>query len=395
MKQTGLFRLWYIAYDYAGNFYRWGYATSPDGIAWTKPNLGVERYAERARHEPAPARPASGKRHAFDRPRSATGNAGRSSLPGRALHVRRRIRLLLAGRHRLEGASVEPVVVRSFGHHSRHVGRAAQSLHAYYKLWELAGTEITAAGEEKPFLAYMPTFTQHKAPGRQGVVRGSGHSFQAERRGRGEERKVRACAPSTRGKTTAAALRCPARGPPSACRHGRESDDGIHWTNEQVVLRADDEGSAHGEHSISCSSFRTAATTSAFSRCTMKAAISAFNWPAAQTVSSGIDPRANRGSTSGRRARSIAAWFWARPTRSSASEKCGSPTAVFRFVTTRRKPIGKSAIGLATMRLDGFAAWEAGDETGELVTQPFRCNGDRLFVNADAHNGSISRGSAR
>ena len=41
---TGLFRLWYIAYDYAGNHYRWGYATSPDGVAWTKPALGVERF---------------------------------------------------------------------------------------------------------------------------------------------------------------------------------------------------------------------------------------------------------------------------------------------------------------------------------------------------------------
>src|SRR4051794_15237746 len=26
-ETTGLFRLWYIAYDFAGNFYRWGYAT--------------------------------------------------------------------------------------------------------------------------------------------------------------------------------------------------------------------------------------------------------------------------------------------------------------------------------------------------------------------------------
>ena len=50
----------------------------------------------------------------------------------------------------------------------------------------------------------------------------------------------------------------------------------------------------------------------------------------------------------------------------------------------------ESAIGMATMRLDGFAAWEAGNESGELVTQPFRCNGDRLFVNADAKNGSVA-----
>src|SRR5688500_10343071 len=43
-EKTGVFRLWYIAYDFAGNFYRWGYATSPEGLTWTKPNLGLEQY---------------------------------------------------------------------------------------------------------------------------------------------------------------------------------------------------------------------------------------------------------------------------------------------------------------------------------------------------------------
>jgi hypothetical protein len=50
-----------------------------------------------------------------------------------------------------------------------------------------------------------------------------------------------------------------------------------------------------------------------------------------------------------------------------------------------------SAIGLAVTRLDGYASWRAsGAEAGELVTQPFRCNGDRLFVNADASRGSVT-----
>src|SRR5688572_3678066 len=47
----------------------------------------------------------------------------------------------------------------------------------------------------------------------------------------------------------------------------------------------------------------------------------------------------------------------------------------------------QSAIGLATMRLDGFSSWRAGAQAGELVTQPFGCDGDRLFVNADASRG--------
>src|SRR5688572_7850221 len=45
-EKTRDFRLWYIAYDFKGNFYRWGLATSKDGLAWTKPNLGVERFGD-------------------------------------------------------------------------------------------------------------------------------------------------------------------------------------------------------------------------------------------------------------------------------------------------------------------------------------------------------------
>jgi hypothetical protein len=49
---------------------------------------------------------------------------------------------------------------------------------------------------------------------------------------------------------------------------------------------------------------------------------------------------------------------------------------------------------MATTRLDGFAAWEAGAEPGLLVTRPFRCSGHRLSVNvapqAAPQNGSLS-----
>ena len=40
-EKTGELRLWYIAYDFAGNYYRWGVATSRDGINWVKPDLGL------------------------------------------------------------------------------------------------------------------------------------------------------------------------------------------------------------------------------------------------------------------------------------------------------------------------------------------------------------------
>jgi hypothetical protein len=45
-EKTGELRMWYIAYDYAGNFYRWGYATSKDALHWTKPDLGVEKFGD-------------------------------------------------------------------------------------------------------------------------------------------------------------------------------------------------------------------------------------------------------------------------------------------------------------------------------------------------------------
>lgn len=41
------------------------------------------------------------------------------------------------------------------------------------------------------------------------------------------------------------------------------------------------------------------------------------------------------------------------------------------------------------MRLDGFSSWHAREEAGELITQKFRCDGDRIFVNADASRGSM------
>ena len=47
------------------------------------------------------------------------------------------------------------------------------------------------------------------------------------------------------------------------------------------------------------------------------------------------------------------------------------------------------AIGLATLRLDGFICLEANDEPGVVVTRPFRLEGDKLEVNVDAHDGRV------
>jgi hypothetical protein len=44
---------------------------------------------------------------------------------------------------------------------------------------------------------------------------------------------------------------------------------------------------------------------------------------------------------------------------------------------------------LATLRRDGFVSLDAGREPGELVTLPFRCEGNRLLLNFDSTNGEL------
>jgi hypothetical protein len=48
------------------------------------------------------------------------------------------------------------------------------------------------------------------------------------------------------------------------------------------------------------------------------------------------------------------------------------------------------AIGLATLRLDGFVALSAGDKEGVVMTRPFKLAGDGLLVNLDASQGEAA-----
>ena len=50
----------------------------------------------------------------------------------------------------------------------------------------------------------------------------------------------------------------------------------------------------------------------------------------------------------------------------------------------------KHAIGLATLRLDGFVGLSAGENEGTVVTKPFKLDGNKLLVNVDAHGGEVS-----
>src|SRR5207244_3324861 len=50
---------------------------------------------------------------------------------------------------------------------------------------------------------------------------------------------------------------------------------------------------------------------------------------------------------------------------------------------------GVCATGLATLRRDGFASLDGGDEEGTLTTRPVTFGGSRLFVNAAAKDGRL------
>ena len=62
-----------------------------------------------------------------------------------------------------------------------------------------------------------------------------------------------------------------------------------------------------------------------------------------------------------------------------------SPCAIEYGLTGRSGPIC-----LAKLRLDGFVSVDAGEEMGALVTQPFRCDGGSLQINAQARGGSVA-----
>jgi hypothetical protein len=50
---------------------------------------------------------------------------------------------------------------------------------------------------------------------------------------------------------------------------------------------------------------------------------------------------------------------------------------------------GTAAIGMATLRRDGFVSIEPEGKSGSLLTKPFRLEGDRLVLNADAGSGKV------
>jgi hypothetical protein len=165
-----------------------------------------------------------------------------------------------------------------------------------------------------------------------------------------------------------------------------ESEDGIHWTHEQVVLRADEKDPPtaniqylfvmqYGGYYLG---FLTLHDERGLFSIELAWSEDGLRW-----------------------SRTRQPWLEHGPKDAFDAGMVLGPTDPVFFESEMVFPYGgfpithdsprqdwEAAIGLAMMRLDGFSAWRA-DKFGVLVTQPFVCEGDDLFVNADEINGSI------
>jgi hypothetical protein len=389
-EKTGELRLWYIAYDYAGNFYRWGLATSKDAVTWTKPNLGVERFngAPATNLLPLGAHPEKGTRSIARDPRPET-PPERRYLGVRFTYDGEFVSFSPDGIHWQEHASSPSWFVPSDIIHVMWDERRGRFT-AYYKVWELAGTEITAGGTERPFVAHMPTFTDTKLSDDKTAFEGPVIYFKPI--GAAEVKKetfvLRA---GNQGKDDGGGTSLSGAWTAKRVQAWAESDDGIHWRNEQVVLRADHNDPPtsniqymfvmqHGGYYLG---FLTMHDEAGHFRIQLAHSADGLRWHRPSRVpwlDIGPDGAFDTGMVLG----PADPILWQR--------EMWFPYGGFPIRHDSPRQDWQSAIGLATMRLDGFAAWRAGLQAGELITQPFRCDGDRLLVNADASRGSVAVG---
>ena len=388
-EKNGELRLWYITYDYADNFYRWGYASSEDGLHWTKPDLGLEKYAGGPAKNllPLGPHPEKGTRSIVRDPRPDT-HSERRYLGVRFTYDGEFISFSPDGIHWVEHSSnplwhVPSDIIHVMWDEQRNC------FTAYFKMWEVSGTlaQKNSPADKKTFLAYMSTYDMTNNSGTT--------SFEG---------------PMTHFKTNGAALVTKTNFVLRAENQGKDdgggnslsgawaakrvqawaqSDDGIHWKNEQLVLRADKQDPTtsnvqfmfvmqRGGYYLG---FLTMHDEAGHFRIQLAWSRDGLRWsrPWRQPwLDVGAGNAFDRGMVLG----PADPIFWER--------EMWFPYGGFPILHDTKETTWESAIGMATIRLDGFAAWEAGTDEGELVTQPFRCNGDRLFVNAEAQNGSVT-----
>jgi hypothetical protein len=387
---TRQFGLWYITYDYNGNMYRWGYATSRDGLAWNKPDLGGGQRVggELARNLlPLGPHPEKGARTIARDPRANT------PPERRYLGIRFTYDGVLAsfspdGLRWTESPHNPVWHVPSDIIHLMFDDRR-QKFVAYFKLWEVAGTEINPSGEEKPFVAYMPTFKPTEMPEtKRAKFEGPVVHFHPNAAATVAQQTF-ILRSDKQGKDDGGGSSLSGAWTGKRVQTWAESDDGVHWTKEQLVMRADDKDPPtaniqylfviqHGGYYLG---FATLHDESGEFRIQLAHSPDGVKWKRPWRTP----------------------WLDTGPAGAFDSNMVLGPGDPIVWEREMWFPYGgfpiphdstdqnwEAAIGMATTRLDGFAAWRsagAADAAGELVTRPFKCDGDRLFVNADARDG--------
>lgn len=386
---TGEYRLWYAAFRHKDNHYRWGYATSRDGLHWEKPPLHLETFG---------GQPARNMLAAGPHPDKALRCLERDPRPDCPPEQRyRAIRFTYDG----EYASFSPDGIHWTEYPDNPVWRAPsdiihtmwdpnrQTFVAYFKLWDVHGYQPDPADPTRqvPFQSYMVYYHSKTEAGlthfkgRRVILKPGGGAETMEN----YEFTLLAQdqlfddggGGMLRGAWTSKRVICWAF-----------SDDFIHWQGERPVIAADelDHPSANIQYMF------------------------VFWWGGYYVGV--LTMHDETGEFNQQVAFSRDGLTWRRPWRGNfngvgppGAWDCGmvlGPVDPIVLDTELRVYYGgfdiihhspaktfNSAIGFGTLRRDGFAAWVADETTGVLTTQPMTCLGDALQVNVDAAFGQV------
>ncbi|MEP6663546.1 MAG: hypothetical protein ABJC04_07760 [Verrucomicrobiota bacterium] len=388
-EKTGQLRLWYVGHRPPIE-YAMGYATSFDGLKWTKPDLAVCRVGDKsALNCIVPDRNADG-----------TGSFVRDPRPETPSH-RRYMGVKFTYDGECASFSADGIVWRNYA--SNPVWRVpADAIHlmwderrqkfvGFYKVWELIGKEVKPGGpaEGVPFIAHMPTFTPKDLGNGTAEFEGPRITFRAPESATVETQKF-ILRSGKQGADDGGGVSLSGEWNAKRVQAFAESNDGIHWSNEQVILRADEKDPPTANIQIMFVipyggyylGFLTLHDEAGYFRIHLAWSADGLKWQRPTSRVPWLDVGAQGSFDSGMILGPVDPIFW--------EKEMWFPYGGFDILHNSPRQDFESALGMATTRLDGFAAWEAGNESGELVTQPFVCNGDRLFVNANAKNGSVA-----
>ena len=389
--ETGQYRLYYIGFRVEDNHYRWGLAVSDDGIVWEKPDLKIEVYD---------GRPARNQLTGGPHPDKAVRTVVLDPRPECPVSERYKgLRFTYDGIY----VSYSPDGERwteDAGNPVWHVASDAfnalwddrrQAFSAYYKVWEVCGEtpDPSSPSGFRSVVAHYPTFnTTTRDDGLIDVV-GPRITFnEASTAEVSDSVLTLKHGPQSQDDGGGASL--------TGVWYARrvqawaQSADWRRWTNERVVLHADelDRPDANIQNM--------------------------FVLPYGVYYLAFLTLHDDRGHFEQQLAFSVDGLSWKRPWRGNFiglgppgafdSGMAGGITdpvvtdtqLLFYyggFTLEHHKPMAlpwAAGIGRAILRRDGFSSWEGlPGTTGIVTTQLLRTDGDSLWINADAEGGEV------